>query len=204
MLQRIRRFVQPDPTPQGRLSLQSVNASVLELLKDWLQAERVKIDVQAPTEALLVRGDAVQLAQILVNVYRNAIEATADQSQRRILARIAVQDDRVQLAIQDNGPGFSPEALARGHEGFFSSKRDGLGVGLMISRQIAEMHHGDLQLVNAPEGGACVTLTLPAAAGPGQGHGFLHHQGGTGGAGHLHHEHPAGSGPGSDRLSGPR
>lgn len=169
VLQRIRRFVQPEPTPHDLVSLQGVNASMLELLNDWLQTEKVAVDVHAPAEPVSVQGDAVQLAQILMNVYRNAIEATAGQRDRRIFTRIELRHGQAHITVRDNGPGFSPEALARSQEGFFSSKRNGLGMGLVISRQIAEMHQGDLQTDNATEGGACVTLQLPAAAGAGHG-----------------------------------
>lgn len=169
VLQRIRRFVQPEPLPHDLVSLQGVNASVLELLKDWLQTEQVAVGVHAPTESVSVEGDAVQLAQILMNVYRNAIEATAGQSDRRIFTRIALRDGQAHITVQDNGPGFSPEALAHSQEGFFSSKRNGLGMGLVISRQIAEMHQGDLQIDNAAGGGACIRLQLPVAAGAGPG-----------------------------------
>ncbi len=161
VLQRIRSFITTGETAHGPVSLQDVHRDVLSLLKEWFQTERVQVTVAAPATPLRVRGDAVQLAQILVNVYRNAIEACAAQAERRIHATLDTHQGLARIAIHDNGPGFSPQALARSREGFFSSKPEGLGVGLMISSQIAEMHQGRLRLDNPDRGGACVTLQLP-------------------------------------------
>ena len=109
-----------------------------------------------------VHGDAVQLAQILVNLVRNAGQATAGQPQRNVSITLVRQDAEYQVVVRDNGPGFSEQALQSDANAFYTTKVDGLGIGLSISRQIAEQHHGSLSLGNAPEGGALVSLNVPA------------------------------------------
>jgi signal transduction histidine kinase len=67
----------------------------------------------------------------------------------------------VQVAVQDHGPGFSPEVLRRMYDPFFSTKPDGLGMGLSISRSIIDTHGGRIRAFNNPSGGAIVSFTLP-------------------------------------------
>jgi len=143
------------------LDLVQAHASVVQLLKDWMHSEHVVLDVQAPPTSLPVQGDAVQLAQVMMNLYRNAIEATAGQARRAVYARLYAHDGGAVLDIGDNGPGFSAESLAAPPDSFYTSKPEGLGMGLLISEQIARRHHGELTVRNAPSGGALVTLTLP-------------------------------------------
>ncbi len=163
ILHRVRHYIATRETQHAPVSLQDVNGKVMDLLRDWLRMESVSVQVSAPASPVLVRGDDVQLAQILVNLYRNSIQASAGQTQRRIVVRIGQRQQHAFIAVEDNGPGFSAQALEQGQtaKGFFSTKSDGLGVGLMISRQIAQQHQGQLTLDNRPEGGAVVELELP-------------------------------------------
>ena len=69
----------------------------------------------------------------------------------------------IKVWFRDSGPGFSKEALGRGRELFFSEKEGGMGVGLTVTAEIIEAHGGQLELANAPDGGAIVTMALPAA-----------------------------------------
>ena len=161
ILQRIRNFIHARESWHEPVSLQQVNASVMALLDDWLKSERVRIEVRQAATPVMVQGDAVQIAQVLVNLYRNAIEAIASQAGREIETTIETYGEMAVLAVRDHGPGFSEEALKQNAKGFFSSKDQGLGLGLLISRQIAEQHQGNLQCSNHPQGGAVVRMTLP-------------------------------------------
>eukprot|EP01032_Pedospumella_encystans_P037538 gene37538-42518_t len=109
-------------------------------------------------------GDPVQLSQILMNICRNAIQATQGQAYRHIDLRIWREGNLAHLSIRDNGMGLTPEVLAQVSTAFFSTKSDGLGVGLSISKSIATHHGGSLTISNAPQGGAEVHLILPALA----------------------------------------
>jgi len=111
-----------------------------------------------------VMGDPIQLSQVLLNVYRNALQATAQVQARKILVHSAVRNHQVEVAVQDTGHGFDPDVMSHVGEAFFTTKTEGLGVGLNISRTIAQQHGGQLLFANAPEGGAQVRLILPLNA----------------------------------------
>lgn len=162
IMSRIRGFIKARDVQFQRTSLQDVCANVSSLMGDWLRGEHIHLQIHAPDAPLTVQGDPVQLAQILVNLVRNAGQATAGQSSRNVTITLTQQAALCSVQVQDNGPGFSAQALQNNATAFYTTKDDGLGVGLSISRQIAEQHEGHLTLGNAPEGGAVVTLTLPA------------------------------------------
>jgi len=111
-----------------------------------------------------VMGDPIQLSQVLLNVYRNALQAMVQVQIRKIVVRTTVHNNRVEVVVQDSGQGFNGEVMAHVGEAFFTTKKDGLGVGLNISRTIAQQHGGQLLFANAPEGGAQITLVLPLYA----------------------------------------
>jgi signal transduction histidine kinase len=113
-----------------------------------------------PPVTLLADGD--QLDQLLINLVRNAVDATLD-SGSAVEVRWGVVDGRVELVVADDGPGL-PET-ANLFVPFFTTKADGTGLGLTISREIAEAHGGTLSLANRTPGPGCeARLTMPVAA----------------------------------------
>ncbi|HET6786679.1 MAG TPA: ATP-binding protein, partial [Aquabacterium sp.] len=96
--------------------------------------------------------------------YLNAIQAMAASPQRVIRVSTRREGTQAVLRIEDTGPGLASESAAQVGTAFFSTKEQGLGVGLSISRAIAEQHGGALSIDNGPEGGARVTLRLPSLA----------------------------------------
>jgi two-component system, LuxR family, sensor kinase FixL len=111
-----------------------------------------------------VRGDAIQLQQVFLNLILNASHSMmANESGHRVLTVSTVCDDRsVKAIFSDNGPGFSPETKNRLFESFFTTRADGIGLGLPISRSIARAHEGDLWADRNAEGGAVFHVRLPA------------------------------------------
>ena len=105
----------------------------------------------------------MQLSQIVLNVYRNAMQAMAPNVSKKMYVTLERADERVVLRVRDTGPGVSAEMKPVVGAAFVSSKEDGLGVGLSISKTIAEMHSGSLAISNAVDGGAIVELNLPMA-----------------------------------------
>jgi len=101
-------------------------------------------------------------------VLRNVIEALDQVARREIRLSLHSEGDRAILTIRDGGPGFAPEVLAQVGTPFFTTKSEGLGMGLTISRSIAEQHGGTLSFSNAEGGGALVTLSLSALSGTSQ------------------------------------
>jgi two-component system C4-dicarboxylate transport sensor histidine kinase DctB len=106
------------------------------------------------------------LQQVLVNLIGNAIDAMAEQSNRRLSFALAPHGDgQLALSVTDSGSGFSSQALAHLFEPFFTTKQpgEGLGLGLTISRDILRDFGGDLLAEAAPEGGAQFIILLPRA-----------------------------------------
>ena len=115
-------------------------------------------------EGLVVAVDPIQLQQVALNLIRNAVEAVTDAPRREIRVAMRALGRVTELTVEDSGPGIPPEMMDRLFEAFASSKPDGMGVGLSISRTIVEAHEGSLSAENLESGGACFVVTLPLAA----------------------------------------
>ncbi|XXY50289.1 ATP-binding protein [Sorangium sp. So ce269] len=113
-----------------------------------------------------VRGDAVQLQQVALNLMSNALDAVSERPHggRRVIVRTARASGRVALAVEDSGEGGAGDDPERFFEPFFTTKPAGLGLGLSISRSIAAAHGGRLYAERAPGGGVVVRLELPGEA----------------------------------------
>jgi len=108
------------------------------------------------------------LGQLLVNVLRNAAEASVLGQRRKITIEVARVGGRAEIRIEDRGPGFSPEILGRLGEPFQTTKRGGMGLGLYLSGELARQMGGTLRVQSAPSGGARVTLNIDAASPEGE------------------------------------
>jgi signal transduction histidine kinase len=110
-----------------------------------------------------VQGDRVQLQQVLLNLIINAIEAMreVDEEERELLVGTRNEPDGVLVEVRDSGPGFASAALERAFEAFYTTKSDGLGLGLSICRSIIEAHHGRLWASPNMPRGAIFRFTAP-------------------------------------------
>ncbi|MEL6227636.1 MAG: HAMP domain-containing sensor histidine kinase, partial [Pseudomonadota bacterium] len=112
-------------------------------------------------------GDPTQIRMILVNLIKNALDATDGHDNRRVIVRMSINDS-VMVEVLDNGPGVSADMASTLFEPFSSSKQRGLGIGLSICKTIAEGHGGRLYYTSPSDqadglGGATFTLELPLA-----------------------------------------
>jgi signal transduction histidine kinase len=115
-----------------------------------------------------VKGDRVQLQQVLLNLIMNAIDAMqAVKDQRReIVVRSQIEGTTgVRVSVEDYGVGFSPGVIEKMFDPFFTTKAQGIGMGLSISRSIIESHHGRLWATRRPSGGAIFSFTVPVGSG---------------------------------------
>jgi len=160
ILEHIRGLIRPSRTLRQPVDLVAVIQEVAELVAAQARAQACRLDCSLPQHPVRVAGDPIQLSQLVLNVLRNAIEATAPSARREIAVRLWEDDDGVRLQVQDSGPGLSAEALQKAGEPFYTTKAQGLGLGLSISRTIARHHHGELTLSNTA-GGALCELRLP-------------------------------------------
>jgi len=111
-----------------------------------------------------VFGDRVQLQQVILNLLLNAADAlnAVDRASRRIVLSTTIQDDCVQLSVCDNGTGLSPEELTKVFDAFYTTKNDGMGIGLSVSQSIIERHQGRLWASTNADGGATFSFALPS------------------------------------------
>ena len=124
-------------------------------------ALRLKFEFDDGARTVLV--NRVQIQQVIVNLIRNAFEAMADQEPREVtLSTRALDDETIEIAVADVGPGIPYEIAGRLFESFVSSKHDGMGLGLSISRSIIEAHEGQLNAEPNPAGGTIFRFTLPS------------------------------------------
>lgn len=115
------------------------------------------------TEGLAIDADPVQIQQVFINLIRNAVEAMEDCERRDVTVTTAAEGDEVHIRVEDTGHGIAPDMLETIFNSFVSSKPGGMGVGLSVSRTIAEAHGGRMTAVNRPGGGAGFHLVLPRA-----------------------------------------
>ncbi|AZL72528.1 sensor histidine kinase [Pseudomonas sichuanensis] len=144
-----------------RLDLATVVDQALHLLDARIHAEAVDVALYLARPAW-VRGDAIRLEQVLINLLRNALDAMADKRYKRLEIRIELDDGQWRLSVLDSGGGIEPADLAKVFDPFFTTKPvgEGLGLGLAISYGIVVDAGGCLQVENLP-GGARFSLTLP-------------------------------------------
>jgi two-component system sensor kinase FixL len=147
------------------LNINDVIAAVLRFVhSDALERHCVLLAEPDPVLPL-VDGNQVQLQQVLLNLVVNAFEAMSEtpMAERRVIIRSERESDGgVRVSVRDFGPGLPPGEPQRIFEQFFSTKRDGMGMGLAIVRSIILSHGGEVAAANAEEGGACVHFSLPA------------------------------------------
>jgi C4-dicarboxylate-specific signal transduction histidine kinase len=163
LIDRIRDFIRPSPHDDEKVDMKVLAVEVKQLLMHDIRHQKIEFEWDFENEDGVVVGDKVQLSQILLNVYRNAIQAIAELDHRKIFVSVGQQDDRVVVRVRDTGPGVTEALRLRVGMPFVTTKTDGLGVGLSISKSIAEKHGGSLTIANAVDGGALVELNLPAA-----------------------------------------
>ncbi len=115
-------------------------------------------------------ADRVQIQQVILNLLVNAIEATKDSDGPREIAVAARPlDEHVQVSVSDTGRGLPAQDTARIFDAFYTTKREGTGMGLSVSRSIAESHGGRLSAHGNPDRGATFQLDLPMLAGSSSG-----------------------------------
>jgi signal transduction histidine kinase len=161
IIRRVREMVVKQPKSAGAVSLSRVvdNATILLSVATAYPGLVVRKEIAA--DARTVRGDKIQIQQVMLNLIRNACDATRGQSAPEIVVSSTRRGDVIAVAVSDNGPGFSQPDGAR-FSPFASTKEGGLGLGLSISRTIIESHGGRIWTEDRQGQGARICFTLPA------------------------------------------
>jgi C4-dicarboxylate-specific signal transduction histidine kinase len=139
---------------------------VLQLVGGDAMRRRIELRTELDQALPPVMGDRVQLQHVLINLVINAMDAmaqTADSSRCLTIQTKANGEGYVEVTITDRGTGIDPDHLPHLFESFFTTKAEGMGLGLAISRSIIHSHGGRIWAENVPEGGAAFHFTVAAA-----------------------------------------
>jgi C4-dicarboxylate-specific signal transduction histidine kinase len=165
VISRIRALARRSGPDQQPLDLNEVAGESAALVRRELASHGVQLALALAAELPPVLGDRVQLQQVIINLLMNGMQAMSDQGGGRLeLSTQLGAEGWVQLAVADSGPGIAGENLARLFEPFFSTKPDGMGMGLAISRSIIDSHGGRIAALPS-ERGAVLQCSLPALGG---------------------------------------
>jgi PAS domain S-box-containing protein len=169
VIERLRALLKRGQVSLHPLSLDKVIADVLQLMQADLIGRGITVVSELAPDLPLIKGDRVQLQQLLLNLILNAAEAMAANAPdaRRLHLQTMLQQGRVRASLRDVGGGL-PADVERLFEPFYTTKAQGLGMGLAICRSIVAAHHGRLWAEPHPERGAVFHFELPAASGEGQ------------------------------------
>jgi signal transduction histidine kinase len=161
-VERLRDFLAKGDMQLAPLTLGEAARRVAGALVDEARVQHVELRVDAQPETSIV-ADRVQVEQILVNLIRNGIEAAAERTsgEKRVSVRISQSDSETRVDVEDNGPGVAPEIVGRLFEPFTTSKPRGMGLGLLLSRQIVESLGGSLWCERTGPTGAHFAFYLP-------------------------------------------
>lgn len=167
ILRRLGSFVRRGDEEESRFDLNTVVVESLELMQFEFRRFGVHVDFHGMPAPRYVAGNRIQIQQVLVNLLRNACEALHNTSSadRRVRAELLEQSGGVELIVADNGPGLPSDAGSRIFEAFFTTKANGMGMGLAVSRSIVEAHGGRLWAASHGGNGAEFHLSLPTVTG---------------------------------------
>ena len=146
------------------LDLNSVILEAIGLIRSDALIKNVPIAPRLAPNLPAVRGDRIQLHQIMLNLTINALDAMkgTPASERRLeIATMRINAHSVQVAVEDTGTGIAPDQIDKVFEPFFTNKPQGLGIGLTICRSIINMHGGRIWATNNPGGGVTFRFDLP-------------------------------------------
>src|SRR5579864_7852545 len=164
VITRLRALFSKKHTLAERVDLNDATREVIVLSLSELQRSRLILRCELADDLPLVAGDRVQLQQVILNLLRNASDAmnTVHDRPRELLIRTERDEgDRVLLSVKDAGIGFDPQTVDRLFETFYTTKHDGMGVGLCVSRSIIESHQGRLWATLNDGPGATFSFSIP-------------------------------------------
>jgi C4-dicarboxylate-specific signal transduction histidine kinase len=154
IIYRMRRMLKKGDVQAEPVDLNAISIDTIRLVAGRAARQRVTIEQLLSQTGVLVTGDSVQLQQVVVNLLLNAIDATAQRvdGPRRVTIETRTSDRELELVVYDTGSGVQPTELTRIFRPFFSTKQEGLGMGLSISRTIVEAHRGRIWAENGKDG----------------------------------------------------
>jgi signal transduction histidine kinase len=165
VIDRMRDLIKKAPARKDRVEINGAIREVIELTYSEAVKNGVSVQTQFAEGLPLIQGDRVQLQQVMLNLIINAIQAMSGLAAGVRELRITTENtesEGVRLAVRDSGPGLSSESFQRLFEPFYTTKPEGMGMGLSICRSIIEAHGGRLWAIPCEPQGALFQFTIPA------------------------------------------
>lgn len=163
VIERLRMMARRQAFELELLEIDEVVRGLMNLIAGEARARRVRLDLELGAEAVKVKADRVCLRQVILNLLLNALDAAEQvEHERFVVARTRQVGDMIELTVSDNGPGVSPQHAAKIFDAFFTTKKSGVGLGLAVSRSLAEAQGGRLALVETNDRGATFSFSLPS------------------------------------------
>ena len=163
MIHRVRALTKKAAFPRERLDVGELIRDIVVVLHGEIVMRNVSVELELSKDLPPVSGDRVQLQQVLINLLLNAFDAVKNVpgTGRIVLSTERSEAPGVAVSVRDFGPGIPEGGAEALFEPFYTTKEEGLGMGLAICRTILEAHGGTIGAKNAPDGGAVFTFTLP-------------------------------------------
>jgi C4-dicarboxylate-specific signal transduction histidine kinase len=170
VIKRIRALAKKTPPQKANLEVNEVIDEAIGLVGGQLARQGVVLRKELVPNLPRVIGDRVQVQQVILNLIANGIEAmegVTGRPRELFIGAKSTDDGRVLISVSDCGTGIEPESADHLFEAFFTTKQEGMGLGLSISRTIVEGHQGRLWATPNTQGGATFQFTLPVASAAG-------------------------------------
>jgi C4-dicarboxylate-specific signal transduction histidine kinase len=167
VIDHIKGLLRKQESTRASVDLNVLSRQTAGLLEHDFQERAVQLRLALDPELPAIGGDPVQLQQVVLNLALNALEAVSATGRAgEVLIATSARPGQVEVFVRDSGPGLLPEHQRQIFDPFFSTKANGLGMGLAIVRTIVEQHRGTVRAENATDGGAVFRVTLPTHAAP--------------------------------------
>lgn len=147
--------------PQPRLaeiSVENLLKNVIALVQTELQQRHIILQAPPVPSYLMIFADAGQIEMVLINLIKNAMESLDGHRKPKLRLEVKSQDNRLMIYVSDNGPGIEPEAIEKIFIPFYTTKKTGSGIGLSLSRQIMQLHNGQLKVTSTPGQGSTFSM----------------------------------------------
>jgi PAS domain S-box-containing protein len=167
VVSRIRTLMKKRPANVERLRLNDVVEQVVDLVRSQILRHGISLRLELLPDLPLIKGDPIQLQQVVLNLIANAIEATAERPDREreiVLLTERLAPAEASMSVRDSGAGIDPTEMEQIFKPFYTTKSSGMGMGLAISRTIIEAHRGRLWATRNQGAGSTFRFSIPATA----------------------------------------
>jgi signal transduction histidine kinase len=166
VIRRLRDLLGKQKFERTRFDVNEVVSDLESIMRAEAQRRGVVLEIRRAPETLAIMGDRVQIQQVLINLVLNAMDAVGDEAEARrtVVVSVTKGEGGAVLAVRDRGRGIAPEHRTKLFESFFSTKRNGMGLGLSITRSIVEAHGGRIWVESGPGEGAVFQAEWPLAS----------------------------------------